>query len=178
VFTEKELRKNPALIKAFTGMPADLFWEMIKKMEGQLPEYERQRHERAERERAIGGGRHYDQSMVIRVAGVLTYLRLHATQEAVALMYGTTQSDISRDLRRLLPLIRQVLPSPEVWQEIEDAKQLTEIDVVHFSSYLIARLSLMLLSRSFIEQVKMMCESSIIQVKKSVHVKDADCHFR
>jgi len=131
VFTEKELRKNPALIKAFTGMPADLFWEMIKKMEGQLPEYERQRHERAERERAIGGGRHYDQSMVIRVAGVLTYLRLHATQEAVALMYGTTQSDISRDLRRLLPLIRQVLPSPEVWQEIEDAKQLTEIDVVH-----------------------------------------------
>ena len=131
MFTEKELHKNPALIKAFTGMPADLFWEMIKKMEGQLPEYERQRHERAERERAIGGGRHYDQSMVIRVAGVLTYLRLHATQEAVALMYGTTQSDISRDLRRLLPLIRQVLPSPEVWQEIEDAKQLTEIDVVH-----------------------------------------------
>ena len=34
-------------------------------------------------------------------------------------------------IRRLLPLIRQVLPSPEVWQEIEDAKQLTEIDVVH-----------------------------------------------
>ena len=131
MFTEKELRKNPALIKAFTGMPADLFWEMIKKMEGQLPEYERQRHERAERERAIGGGRHYDQSMVKRVAGVLTYLRLHATQEAVALMYGTTQSDISRDLRRLLPLIRQVLPSPEVWQEIEDAKQLTAKDVVH-----------------------------------------------
>jgi hypothetical protein len=130
VFTEKELRKNPALIKAFTGLPADLFWELIKKMEEQLAEYERQRHERVDRERAIGGGRHYDQSLVIRVAGVLTYLRLHTPQETIALMYGTTQSDISRDLRRLLPLIRQVLPSPEVWQEIAEAEQLTSADIL------------------------------------------------
>jgi len=100
-------------------------------MEEELPEYERQRHERAERERAIGGGRHYEQSLVIRVAGVLTYLRLHTPQETVALMYGARQSDISRDLRRLLPLIRQVLPSPELWQEIEEASQLTEADVLH-----------------------------------------------
>ena len=131
MFTEKELRKNPALIKAFTGLPGELFWELIKKMEEELPEYERQRHERAERERAIGGGRHYEQSLVIRVAGVLTYLRLHTPQETVALMYGARQSDISRDLRRLLPLIRQVLPSPELWQEIEEASQLTEADVLH-----------------------------------------------
>ena len=132
MFTEKELRKNPTLIKGFTGLPGELFWELIKKMEEQLPEYERQRHERAERERAIGGGRHYDQTLVIRVAGVLTYLRLHTSQEAVALMYGTTQSDISRDLRRLLPLIREVLPSPQVWQEITDASQLTAADVLNF----------------------------------------------
>lgn len=130
MFTEKSLQKNPALIKAFTGLPADVFWELIEKMEERLPEYERQRHERAERERAIGGGRHYDQSLIIRVASVLTYMRLHASQDAVALMYGATQSDISRDLRRLLPLIREVIPSPEVWQEIEDANQLTASDVV------------------------------------------------
>lgn len=120
MFTEKELRKNGALIKGFTGLAGEVFWELIKKMEEQLPEYERQRHQRAERERAIGGGRHYDQSLVIRVAAVLTYLRLHMPQESVALMYGVTQSDISRDLRRLLPLIKQVLPSPQVWQEIAD----------------------------------------------------------
>lgn len=130
MFTEKELRKNPALIKAFTGMAADLFWELIKKMEERLPEYERQRHERAERKRAIGGGRGYDQSLIIRVVSVLTYLRLHISQEAAALMFGATQTDISRDMRRLLPLLNQALPSPEVWKEIEEGKQLAESDVL------------------------------------------------
>ena len=130
MFTEKSLEKNPALIKAFTGMAADEFWELIKKMEQQQPEYERQRRERAERKRAIGGGRHYDQTLIIRAVSVLTYLRLHISQEAVALMFGVTQPDISRDIRRLLPLLKQALPSPEVWKEIEDGKQLTESDVL------------------------------------------------
>jgi hypothetical protein len=46
------------------------------------------------------------------VAAVLTYMRLHVPQIAVALMYGLTQTDISRDLRRLMPAI---LKTVENW---------------------------------------------------------------
>jgi hypothetical protein len=50
-------------------------------------------------------------------------MRLHIPQEAVAALYGVNQWDVSRELRRLLPLIEEVLPSPDVWEtdEFEEA---------------------------------------------------------
>jgi hypothetical protein len=68
--------------------------------------------------------------LVIRVALVLTYLRLHITQEATALLYGATQSDVSRELRRLLPLILLVLPIPEVWEVVAEEAPLIEAQVL------------------------------------------------
>jgi len=120
MFTEQDLRKKPSLIKAFLGLTAAVFEQLIVDVRAKLPEHERQRLERAERQRAVGGGRKCDQPLGIRVALVLTYLRLHISQEAVALLYGATQSDVSRELRRLLPVIREVLPCPEVWEVVEE----------------------------------------------------------
>jgi hypothetical protein len=120
MFTAQDLRKKPSLVKAFLGLTAAVFEQLIADVQARLPEYERQRLERADRQRAVGGGRKCDQPLVIRVALVLTYLRLHISQEAVALLYGATQSDVSRELRRLLPVIREVLPCPEVWEVVEE----------------------------------------------------------
>lgn len=115
MFSEESLRQYPEVVKAFTGIPSERFWEMVSRMGEQAEAYERERHERTDRQRAVGGGRHYDQSLVVRVALVLTYLRLHVSQTVVALLYGCTQSDVSRELRRTLPLISRVVPVPEVW---------------------------------------------------------------
>jgi len=120
MFTEQMLRKNPALIKAFTGIPGKEFWPMLEQMESQLPAYEAQRLSRPERQRTLGAGRAFDQPLALRTVAVLTYLRLHIPQTVVALMFGLTQVDISRDLRRLLPLIQTVLPCPVVWEVMEE----------------------------------------------------------
>jgi hypothetical protein len=133
MLTEKTLRENPILVKAFTGQPAEMFWELVRKVEARLPEYEYERHERPDRQRAVGGGRDFDQPVVIRVVLVLTYLRLHIPQETVALLFGATQTDVSRELRRLLPLIRQVLPAPEVWEVVEEGETLTEADILELA---------------------------------------------
>lgn len=114
------MRENPVLVKALTGLPAEAFWELVKQVETQLPEYERQRHERPDRQRAVGGGRDFDQPVVIRVAQVLTYARLHTPQETVACLFGATQVNVSRDLRRVLPLIVKLVPAPEVWEVIAE----------------------------------------------------------
>src|SRR5712691_5689978 len=118
MFTERSLRQHPAVIKAFMGLPAAAFWDLLEKIKAHLPAYEEQRLERADRQRALGGGRDFDQPLVIRVALVLTYLRLHIAQEAVAQLYGATQSDVSRELRRLLPVIQAALPCPAVWKQL------------------------------------------------------------
>lgn len=65
-----------------------------------------------------------------RTATVLTYLRLHTPQEVVALLFGTTQPYVPRDLRRLLPLIAQAIPVPEVWEITDEGKMLTEEEVL------------------------------------------------
>jgi hypothetical protein len=64
------------------------------------------------------------------VALVLTYLRLHVIQALVAKLFGATQSDVSRELRRLLPLLKQVLPCPEVWELVEAEQPLPEEQIL------------------------------------------------
>jgi len=131
MLTEKHLRENPLLIKAFMGLPVEVFWQLVTDMEAKLPAYELERLDRAERQRAVGGGREFDLCLVIRVALVLTYLRLHIPQQAVACMYkDATQSDVSRELRRLLPLMKQVLPCPEVWDMVEEGAELSQTELL------------------------------------------------
>jgi hypothetical protein len=133
MLTEKILRSNPTLIKAFTGLPADVFWQLIADLEAKLPEYEYQRHEKPDRRRAVGAGRPYDQPLVIRTMLVLTYMRLHIPQEIAALLFGATQPDVSRELRRLLPLIAQVTPVPEVWEVTDEEDALSEEEVLELA---------------------------------------------
>jgi hypothetical protein len=130
MFTEAKLHKHPALILAFTGIPAEEFWDMVGKMEAKLTAHEIERHTRDDRKRAVGAGRKFDQSLAQRTVAVLSYLRLHVPQLVIALMFGLTQCDISRDLRRLLPLINSILPCPEVWEITKNNQESKELVVL------------------------------------------------
>lgn len=124
--TEKALQEDPSWIPLLMGLPAASFWDLIEAVKSAYPSYDRQRHDRPGRKRGVGGGRKCDLPLVIRVALVLTYLRLHVTQALVAKFFGASQSDVSRDLRRLGPLLKQALPCPEVWELVESEQPLTE----------------------------------------------------
>ena len=88
MFTEQIMHEHPTIIKAFMGIPAEVYELLVKVAEEVMPEVDRKRLERANRQRGVGAGRPNDQTIAIRVAGVLTYLRLHAPQIAVGMMYG------------------------------------------------------------------------------------------
>jgi hypothetical protein len=127
MFTEQSLRDHPSLVKAFMGIEAEQFWEILAQMTDQFTTFTQQQHQRTNRRRAIGAGRHHDLSLCIRTAVVLTYLRLHIPQATVAALFvDATQSDLSRDLRRLLPLIEQQLPCPLVWEEVASEQAVPE----------------------------------------------------
>ena len=123
--TKETLREEPDWIPLLMGLPAESFWELVVKAEQAYPSYEQHRHERPDRMRRVGGGRKCDLPLVIRVAAGLTYLRLHVTQALVAKLFGASQSDVSRDLRRLVPLLKQVLPCPQVWELVESEQPLS-----------------------------------------------------
>jgi hypothetical protein len=101
---------------------------MMKEMGERAEAYEQERHQRADRQRAVGGGRAYAHPLVVRVAVVLTYLRLHVPQAVVAVLFGCSQSGVSRELRRTLPLMSRVLPVPELWPLSENlAEDVVEV---------------------------------------------------
>jgi hypothetical protein len=128
MFTEQFLHEHPTMIKAFMGIPAKVYWKIVEIVTQVLPDVDRQRLKRKDRKREPGAGRQCDQPVAIRVAAVLTYLRLHAPQTPTAMMCGMTQSDLSRDLRRILPAIQLALPCPQVWKVLEEGLALNEAE--------------------------------------------------
>ena len=119
MFTEQSLRDHPPLVKAFSGLKSEQFWELLDQMQERYPSYLRQRREHSQRQRDVGGGRSHDLSLAVRTILVLSYMRLHIPQGTVAALFGATQSDVSRELRRLLPLVQLCLPCPLVWSVLE-----------------------------------------------------------
>lgn len=130
MFTELILREYPEIIKAFMGISAEVFWHIVDIVAVKIPEFDRERLERSGRKRKSGAGRKCDQPVVLRIAATLTYLRLHTPQIVIAKMYGLTQPDISRDLRRVLPAIQSVLPCPQVWKILEDEPETANLETV------------------------------------------------
>lgn len=123
MITEAFLRTHERWIKYLTGLTASQFWSMFERIEADFAEYERQRHERPGRKRAVGAGRPFAVPLLIRVVAVIAYLRLHLAQEFIGMWFGIDQVQISRDLRRLLPLIRRHVPAPEVLELLPEEKR-------------------------------------------------------
>ena len=49
MFTEQSLREYPQVVKAFMGLPAERFWELVQQVQTHLPAYERERLARPDR---------------------------------------------------------------------------------------------------------------------------------
>jgi len=118
MLTERFLRRNERWIKMLTGLTAEQFWALFAQIENDFGNYQYERLQRPDRKRAVGAGNTFRHPLLLRVLAVLSYLRLHLTQELVAAWFGMAQYDISRDLRRLLPLIERHLPVPVVLQPV------------------------------------------------------------
>jgi len=118
MLTETFLRRNERWIKMLAGLTSEEFWALFVQIENDFENYQYKRLQRPDRKRAIGAGNTFRHSLLLRVVAILTYLRLHLTQELTAAWFGMQQYDISRDLRRLLPLIAQHLPVPVILQPV------------------------------------------------------------
>jgi len=120
MFTVESLQQYPGAVKAFTGLPAEEFWGLVDAVTERWAEAERARRARPERRRAVGGGRRSAQPLARRVAVVLTYLRLHVPQAVVGWLFGTSQAEVSRELREVLPVLQPCLPCPAVWEAVPE----------------------------------------------------------
>jgi hypothetical protein len=124
MFTGASLQQYPSAVKAFTGLPAEEFWALVAAVEARWAEAQRARRARPGRRRAVGGGRRSARPLAVRVAVVLTYLRLHVPQGVVGWLFGVSQAEVSRGLREVLPVLQPCLPCPAVWEAVPEGAAL------------------------------------------------------
>ena len=99
------LESNPAAFRSFTGLFVREFELLLDEL---MPVYEvsyRASLERPDRQRAIGGGRWPDLESREQILLTVIWLRLYPTQEVLGFLFGVSDTNVLRTLRRILPLL-------------------------------------------------------------------------
>ena len=141
-FDYNKLSKKPGLFRNFTGFSQNEFDDIYRVIEERNDEFEKERLDRRDRKRSIGGGRKF--KLVLRerflmpantkclwpqnqrFCGLLVYYRLYITYALVGFLFDVDQSTVWRDIRHLEPLVKECIPIPK---KMEDKmRKIGEID--------------------------------------------------
>jgi hypothetical protein len=108
----QKLRKRPPHFLRFTGLTLSQFDRLLGEMHKAYPQFNAKRLARPDRQRQVGGGSAFRLSLPDRTLLALVFLRLYLTNDLLGYLFGLDPSNISRNLRTLLPLLEQQLPVP------------------------------------------------------------------
>ena len=106
----KRLKKRPKHFQNFTGLSIKEFDELVEGIRSHI-ESEREKPSRT-RQRAIGGGRKAALELEDQVMVLLMYYRLYVTQLLLGYLVDLDDSNISRLISRLRPIMLEILPLP------------------------------------------------------------------
>lgn len=107
----KKLRQHPAKFLRLSGLAVAQFDHLVREVTAAYPHFNRQRLMHQERQREVGGGRAFHLTLEDRVV-LLVWLRLYPTNELLGYLFALDASNISRNLRLVLPLCEAHLPTP------------------------------------------------------------------
>jgi len=99
------LRRYPTVFLKMTGLRLNEFADLLDDMLPRFASAEQTRLRRADRRRAIGGGRHADLAPRDQILLAVLWLRQYPTNEVLGFLFGVSDSTVSRILCRLLPLL-------------------------------------------------------------------------
>ncbi len=121
-FLEK-LTTRKKILQRTIGLHFDQLNLLVIRLEKYWLEAEFQRKASAKRRRKSGAGRPYKfQELAKKVLIVLLYYKLYITQEFLGLIVGLDQANVSRLLKKMLPLIEKAA-DPELATYLTEAKE-------------------------------------------------------
>lgn len=113
----QKLSKRPHSFKKLTGVSVEEFESLYAEFEPAWAVAEAKRLMRPNRQRAIGGGRSYALDLRTHLMMLLVWLRLYLTTEAIGVLFELDKSNVSRNLRRLLPVLRHISQEQFGWPQ-------------------------------------------------------------
>ena len=97
-------------------------------VEAKYDEYEAKRLSRKNRKRKVGAGHPYKLPLQERLLMFLLYYRLYMTSTLTGVLFDLDQSNVLKDIRKLEPLVKEVLPTPKKLHD--KARQLQTLEEI------------------------------------------------
>lgn len=117
------LTKKTLILQRTIGLKENQFYTLVNRLEQVWEDSEKKRKSSPTRKRAIGAGNSYKhESLKDKLLIVLLYYKLYVTQEFLGVIVDLDQANISRLLKKMLPLIEQAA-DPELALYLAKAKQ-------------------------------------------------------
>jgi len=125
----KILKKHPRLFRSLTGLTPERFDRLLKELDPLYIKAEEKRKNRKSRIRKIGGGNTYKLSLEDRLLMLLIYYRTYMTHELLEFMFGIHNSNVSRRINQLNPILAKIFKIPErkIRLTEKESKELTDI---------------------------------------------------
>lgn len=101
------LSQHPTVFKSLTGLTLSEFEGLRYEIEPLLVAADHHRLDRANRQRALGGGHPYALNETDQVLLTVVWLRQYPTHEVLGYLYGVSDTTAGRIIRRVLPLLEQ-----------------------------------------------------------------------
>lgn len=119
----EKLIKKPSIFQRTLGLTIKQFEILVASLEQVWLTAESKRKARDNRVRNIGAGHPYNLPLIReKLVTVLLYYKAYLTQEFIGLLVGMDQSNVSRLLAKMLPLIEQAA-APEMKEYLARAKE-------------------------------------------------------
>ena len=113
MLTYTKLQRKPKHFQSFTGITIAQFAEILNALRPIYGEFEKERLQRPDRKRKIGGGRKFTLSLEDRLLVTLMYFRLYPSYTLLGYLFDLDGSNVGREInQRMLPALLSVLPVP------------------------------------------------------------------
>ena len=109
----KLLSKKLSIFRSLTGLEVSEFDSFYAKVDAKYDEHETKRLSRENRKRKVGAGHPFKLQLQERLLMFLFYYRLYITSTLTGVLFELDQSNVLKDIRKLEPLIKDVLPTPK-----------------------------------------------------------------
>jgi len=111
------LSKRLPLFRSFTGLDISEFNAIYTQVHINYDEYEQKRLSRQNRLREVGAGHPFKLPLQERLLMFFVYYRLYITSALAGALFGIDQSNAIKDIHKLEPLVKQILPIPKKLHE-------------------------------------------------------------
>jgi hypothetical protein len=109
----KSLSKRLSLFRSLTGVEVSEFNSIYTRAQIKYVEHEQKRLSRENRKRKVGAGHPFKLHLQERLLMFLVYYRLYITSTLTGVLFELDQSNVLKDIRKLEPLLKDVLPTPK-----------------------------------------------------------------